>query len=235
MDKLRNIKLMITDIGGVLVKTDEAILSSIEQVFERNNIEHGSRSDMLKAFGVSIWDYVFNFLAKHYKGNERRLLADWLYEEFTHMYPDKVKNKLRVFDGVEETLFYLNKKGVRLAVISCMSRHEVNVNLSLLKFRNWDVVLSLEDYKKKRPDPVGLLMIVERATQRVASTKVGAIHELPLRQIAYIGDTVADIKMAKNAGVMSIAVRSGMQDSSLLEAEKPDYLIDGIWEIEGVL
>ena len=157
--------LLITDIGGVLLKTDEAIVGAIGQVFDRNKIEKGSRESMLDVFGVGIWDYIFNYLPGKYVNEERQLMANWLYEEFTHVYPDKVKDKLRVFDGVEETLNLLVNKGVQLAVISCMNRYQVEVNLSLLEFENWSDVLAMEDYKRKRPDPAGLKKIMERVGQ----------------------------------------------------------------------
>ena len=40
-----------------------------------------------------------------------------------------------------------------------------------------------------------------------------------------------DVEMAKNAGVVSVAVKSGMVRDKSLELAEPDYLIEGFWEI----
>ena len=79
------IRLVITDIGGVLVKTDEAIITAIERVFRQNEIEPGSRESMLEAFGVSIRDYIAGYLPADSKHS-----VDDLYDQFKEIYPWRV-------------------------------------------------------------------------------------------------------------------------------------------------
>ena len=211
------IKLIITDIGGVLVKTDEAILSCIEEVFRKNNIPPGSKQDLLKAFGVSIFDYIKSYLPKEHKDK-----AVFCYEEFKKIYPSKATQLMKVYSGVDETLFYLKKNGIKLCVLSCMIKHEVKTNLSLLNFKDFDLVFSLEDYNIKRPMPDGLNMIMKR------------VNVLPNETI-YVGDTVNDIKMAKNAQVISVAVKTGLQSTEDLKKEHPDYLIDDFSKLKELI
>lgn len=211
------VKLVITDIGGVLVKTDEAIIQCIEKVFSDNDIHFGSRDDLLSAFGVSIYDYIKNYLPDEYKEK-----ADFYYEEFKKIYPAKATHLMKVFEGINETLSYLKEKGIMVAVLSCMIRNEVNVNLSLLDFIDFDLVFSLEDYGHKRPKPNGLEMIMK---------KLGVSKE----ETIYVGDTVNDVKMAKNAGVFSVAVKTGAQSNSDLEREHPDYFFDDFTDLKDVI
>jgi len=207
------IKLIITDVGGVLVKTDEAIIKSIEEVFRENNIPPGSREGLLSAFGTSIFDYIKSYLPEKYKDR-----AEFCYKEFKKIYPSRAKQLMRVFPDIDTTLNLIKEKGIKIAVLSCMVRAEVLANLSLLQFKDFDVVFSLEDYGHKRPAPDGLSMIMKK------------LHVLP-RETAYVGDTVNDIKMAKNAGVVSVAVKTGAQDNKKLERAQPDYLIENFSRI----
>jgi phosphoglycolate phosphatase-like HAD superfamily hydrolase len=50
-----------------------------------------------------------------------------------------------------------------------------------------------------------------------------------------VGDTVADIQMARNAGVPIVCVNTGIQERSLLAAENPDYFVKNSREIMAVL
>ena len=211
------IKLIITDIGGVLVKTDEAIIKCIEKVFHDNNIALGSKQDLLSAFGVSIFDYVKNYLPKEHKDK-----AKFCYNEFKKIYPSKAIHLMKVYPKIDETLFNLKDKGIKIAVLSCMIKNEVKTNLSLLKFNDFDIIFSLEDYGHKRPLPNGLNMIMKK------------LNVLPSETI-YIGDTINDIKMAKNAKVTSVAVKTGAQDNKKLEHEKPDHLLNNFSEINKIL
>lgn len=45
-------------------------------------------------------------------------------------------------------------------------------------------------------------------------------------RVAYIGDTVYDVRAAKKAGSLSVAVSSGYHTKERLQSENPDYLID---------
>ncbi len=205
--------LIITDIGGVLIRTDEAILTCIEEVFSEKGIPPGSKEELLSAFGTSIYDYILAYLPDEHKHR-----ADECYAAFQERYPGTVMDELHPFPGADLALRRLKDVGHTLAVLSCMVKAEVEKNLSLLSFRDFSLIFALEDYEHKRPLPNGLRMIMER----LGFTPAEAV---------YVGDTVNDIRMAKNAGVFSVAVRTGVQDAAALEAEKPDLLLGSFAEL----
>ena len=209
------IELVITDIGGVLIKTDEAIVSCIQEVVERRGIAGGSIEAMYEVFGTSIEDYIRAYLPP-----EQKARVAECYEDFKSVYPFDVLHLLRPFEGVDATLEQMKSRGMLIAVLSCMLRREVDANLSLLKFRQFDAVFSLESYgeEHKRPDPQGILGLVT------------ALHAAPDRTI-YVGDTHSDIQMAKNAGVISVAVKTGAMDNAALVREEPDHLVESFRDI----
>jgi phosphoglycolate phosphatase len=211
------LKLIITDVGGVLIKTDEAIVKCIETVFQANNIAVGSRDKLLSVFGTSIFDYIKNYLPAGYEDK-----SDFCYQEFKKLYPSQVKHLMTVFPQVNETLSQIKKQGINICVLSCMMKNEVEANLSLLDFKDFDIIFSLEDYGDKRPLPNGLQMIMKQ---------LGIAPD----QTIYIGDTVNDIQMAKNAGVVSVAVKTGAQSNEQLIQANPDYLLDHFYQLTEVL
>jgi phosphonatase-like hydrolase len=50
-----------------------------------------------------------------------------------------------------------------------------------------------------------------------------------------VGDTVADIKEGKNAGVITVAVLAGTQNGDVLAKEKPDYIIGKLNELRAIV
>lgn len=211
------IKLVITDIGGVLIKTDEAIISTIEQIFLENKIVGRDVEGLKNAFGESLFDYIKGYLPRGYK-NKSKIL----YQKFKERYPFKSMNLLKKFRGVENTLVNLRRNHVKIAVLSCMDNNQVKANLSLLKFKNFDIIFSLDDYNFKRPNPYGLLMIIKKL-------------KINRNEVIYIGDTPRDVKMAKNAKIVSVAVGTGALDNSVFDDEQPDYFINSFSEIKELI
>ena len=209
------IDLVITDVGGVLVKTDEAIITCMQRVVSEKGIPNGSVEAIHNVFGVSIQDYIRAYLPIGYE--ER---ADECYRDFRRIYPSQVLHLLRPFEGVDETLEYLKSHGIHIAALSCMRQNEMEVNLTLLKFRGFDAKLSIDDYGEdhKRPDPEGLLRLMKTFEARPEAT-------------IYVGDTPSDIQMSKNAKVISVAVRTGAVNKVLLKDENPDYFVDSFRDI----
>ncbi len=209
------IDLIITDIGGVLIKTDEAIISCIKKVALEKGIPEGSVENIYDVFGISIKDYVRAYLPDGYKDR-----TDECYREYEKIYPFEVMHLLKPFEGIDQTLYELEKLGYRLAVFSCMRRKSVDANLSQLKFDRFLKTFSIDDCgeEHKRPDPYGLLKLMELLGAKATETM-------------YVGDSPADIQMAKKAGVISVAVRTGALDDKYLERENPDYMIDSFADI----
>ena len=50
-----------------------------------------------------------------------------------------------------------------------------------------------------------------------------------------VGDTQADIREGKNAGVRTAVILSGTQDGVMLRSEKPDYILESLEEIKAIL
>lgn len=64
-----------------------------------------------------------------------------------------------------------------------------------------------------------------------------ALHEMKLDppECVYVGDTPEDLQMARAAGVCAIAVLGPFPTEKKLRAEKPDFLLERLEELPGLL
>jgi len=208
----RRIDLIVTDLGGTLVKTDDAIMAAVRRAAQEFGIPEGHADPVYDVFGTSIWEYVRAYLPQ-----EHRDRTDECHERFWQLFPCEVLDQIAPFEGVEEALRDLKSRGVRLAVLSGLRLESIESILSTMAFRDWDIVRS------------SLMYATESGNSR-AQAIIALFEEFgvaPGRTI-YIGDTDHDVRQARRAGVVSAVVKTGGQavrHLDRIEAENPDHLL----------
>ncbi len=208
----RKIDLIVTDLGGTLVRTDGAIMTAVKRAAKELGIPDGYADPVYDVFGTSIWEYVRAYLPEGHKDR-----TDECHERFWQLFPSEVLDRISPFDGVEAALRDLKSRGVRLAVLSGLRLESIESILSTLAFKDWDAVRSSMLYKAEADN--------SRAQGIVALMKEFSVD--PVRTI-YIGDTDHDVRQAKRAGVVSAVVKTGGQAVKHLDkiqAENPDHLL----------
>ncbi|HIJ86069.1 MAG TPA: HAD family hydrolase [Desulfuromonadales bacterium] len=117
-----------------------------------------------------------------------------------------------LFKGVAQTLETLQRRGIRLGIVSG-ARPEV---LELLRAEGildyFDTVILGGDVTRGKPDPEGIC------------TGLSRLKVEPGRAL-YVGDAPIDIQAGHAAGVRVVSVLTGAADSALLSAYEPDRLI----------
>jgi len=209
----RSIDLIVTDLGGTLVKTDEAIMAAVRRAAGELGIPERYTDPVYDVFGTSIWEYIHAYLPEGHKDRTNEC-----HKRFWQLFPYEVLAQITPLAGVEETLHDLKGQGVRLAVLSGLRLEAIESILSTLSFKDWDAVRSCMMYSTESGDSraLGIGALVE---------EFGA---LPDRTI-YIGDTDHDVRQAKKAGVHSAVVKTGGQAVKYLpkiQAQNPHYLLD---------
>ncbi len=209
----RKADLIVTDLGGTLMRTDEAIMTAVRRAAGELGIPAGYTDPVYDVFGTSIWEYVHAYLPDGHKDR-----TDDCHKRFWSLFPCEVLAQITPFAGVEEALHDLKRRGVRLAVLSGLRLEAIESILSTLSFRDWDVVRSCMMYSTTSGD--------SRALGIGALVKEFGVA--PDRTI-YIGDTDHDVRQAKKAGVLSAVVKTGGQAVKYLhkiQAQNPRYLLD---------
>ena len=128
----RNIDLIVTDLGGTLVKTDGAIMAAVRRAAGQLGIPEGYADPVYDVFGTSIWEYIHAYLPEGHKDR-----TNDCHQRFWELFPYEVLDQITPFAGVEEALHDLKARGVRLAMLSGLRLEAIESILSTLAFRAW--------------------------------------------------------------------------------------------------
>ena len=216
------IDLIVTDLGGTLVKTDGAIMTAVRRAAGELEIPEGYADPVYDVFGTSIWEYIHAYLPEGHKDR-----TNDCHQRFWQLFPYQVLDQITPFAGVEEALRDLKRRGIRLAVLSGLRLEAIQSILSTLSFKDWDAARSSMMYSTESGDSraIGIMALVKES---------GA---LPGRTI-YIGDTDHDVRQAKKAGVLSAVVKTGGQAVRYLhkiQAQNPRYLLDSFASLSQII
>ncbi len=138
---------------------------------------------------------------------------------------EPLHDSLEAFPDVLELLSRLKDESHRLGIVT--AKRLRTVALALDRFpvlrETTEVVIGAEDTERHKPDPAPILEALRR---------LGADQE----EAAYVGDSPFDIRAAKAAGVLAVAVGwGGIHPDERLLYEEPDALVHSAEELHGLL
>ncbi|MDE1855144.1 MAG: HAD hydrolase-like protein [Candidatus Micrarchaeota archaeon] len=133
-----------------------------------------------------------------------------IYSAFDDLYGVVFKPKLKP-DAIR-LLAMLRKRRKRIAIFSDSKTYRLLKETEYLGvLRYVGKVLSAESIGYYKPDPTGLLLLIDR-------------FHVPKERSLYIGDMAGDVLTAKLAGIDSCAICDGIDSPERLRNEKPDYV-----------
>ncbi|HEX6788147.1 MAG TPA: HAD-IA family hydrolase [Gaiellaceae bacterium] len=157
-----------------------------------------------------------------------------LEAQFAVFAPDRVDELVRVYrahneplhddleacEGMEDVLVRLHEQGRRLGVVTAKRRSTVELAFASVPIAHlFETVVGGDETEKHKPDPEPLLLAAER--MGVAPT-----------DCAYVGDSPFDIRAAKAAEMVAVAVTWGrIHDRTKLERESPDAIVTSAEEL----
>jgi pyrophosphatase PpaX len=133
--------------------------------------------------------------------------------------------ELEAFSDVLGLLRVLRDEGRRLGIVTAKRLRTVELALDRFPVLRdaMDVVIGAEDTERHKPEPDPVL----EALRRLSAAPEDA---------AYVGDSPFDVRAAKAAGVLAIAVGwGGIHPDERLLHEGPDALVHTAEELHGVL
>lgn len=193
----------------------------------------GTLSDNLHCF-AQVCNAIFDdFGREHISKEEIRLNFITPYMNFWNKYlPDLSKEKQcelydkyiqntdapKLFEGVTETLEYLQDAGWKLFVISSDPYSILTPEAERLKLAKFFDDIIGEAHEKGD----SILKLQEK-------------YGLDLEQSYFVGDTTGDIDAGKYANTKTIGLSWGFLHRDILAKSEPDFLIDDIIEIRSVV
>ena len=121
-----------------------------------------------------------------------------------------------VYPGVQDTLRWLRKRGVEMALITNKPERFVGPLLDQMKlgsYFRW--IIGGDTLAQKKPDPAALLFVMQMAG-------------VTPQQALFVGDSRSDVLAAKAAGVQCVGLTYGYNHGRPIEEESPSLVIDDL-------
>lgn len=215
------IKAVIFDFDGTLADTLEDLKDSVNEALRMSGFTRSyTYSETKGLIGSGIRQLCARALIyrTHSIEDEEKLFAD-----FNRCY---LRNQLRhthLYDGVQETLDELKRRGVMTAILSNKKEENtLEIVAHLFKENTFDRIVGKREEFPLKPDPTSLNYVI-------ASLGIGKDEAL------YVGDSDTDMETANNLSVKKIAVTYGYRDESILKRYDPDYMVDDFRKILGIV
>lgn len=154
-----------------------------------------------------------------------------LFERYKRIYWAKKPGTLHLYPGVKEALDYLELRGVLLGLVTLKARSFYIEGVwagALAELKEvgvagrFPVVIGIDDVREPKPHPEGILRALERLN-------------VPAEQALVVGDTVADIQAAREAGCWSCLATWGVPDGpERARRSNPDMIAETPRAISGI-
>ncbi len=208
------VKGVIFDLDGTLVNSIHDISDSMNAVLKNGNYPTHSYSTYETFIGGGIRDLVSKSLPS--SSDETKISV--YFSAMLAQYKKNCTNKTYVYKEIPELIKTLIEKKLKLAVLSnkadALTKKVVQKKLPSL----FAEVHGMTTEVLKKPNPKVVLSICKK------------LHLNP-KETMYVGDTAVDIKTAKNAGMISVAVTWGFRSKASLMCLDPDFSIDSPKEL----
>lgn len=177
---------VIFDVDGTLTRTNDLIFASFNHVAEKYLGKSFSEQQIISLFGPP----EEGALAKVFGPD----LLDAVMEDLLVFYRAHHEKMAGLHHGVDGVLRYLKEHGVKLAVFTGKGKRTADITLEALHIREYfDYVVSGNDVVLHKPHGEGIMKILQH-------------FALPKDHVVMVGDSMADVKAARSAGVPMAAV-----------------------------
>ena len=180
------IRAIVFDFDGTLADTLPLLFHAFREVFRAHAGRELTDGDVVGMFGPTEEGMIRNGLAP---ALHERAVAD------LHALYEREHDRFVALDpAILSLLRRLRSAGCRLAIFTGKGRRTAGISLRRLALADYfDAVVTGDDVERPKPDPEGLL----RALAALGAAPAAAV---------FAGDSEADVRAAKAAGVRAIAV-----------------------------
>ncbi len=207
------IKAVLFDFDGTLINTNDLIFDSYKYAFKTVLGRDIGKSEILKLYGRPLRASLMAY------GESGEALYR-TYREFNESRHDFLA---KPFDGAAEGVRKLHRDGFAVGVVTSKRLELLMRGLRLMKLEDeFDVLITPADTEKAKPDPEPVLL---------ACAKLGVE---PFDAV-YVGDSEFDLAAGKAAGTKICAVNYSVTPMARLDEFSPDYRIDSILDLCGIL
>lgn len=210
------INTVLFDLDGTIIDTNELIISSFIHVMGKNFPgQPYAREQIIPYMGMTLEHQLQTFSGRQ---EVEDLVAD--YREFNYAHHDSM---VAEFPRVHEVISTLHAEGIRLGVVTTKIRPTTLRALEMFKLKQYmDVIVTVQDVEHPKPHPEPVLTAIEQLGADPACTVM-------------VGDSPADIKSAKAAGVLAAGVAWSLKGEEELRKYEPDVILQDMTDLYSLL
>jgi pyrophosphatase PpaX len=200
---------VLFDVDGTLVDSLEMIVRGLRDTYERFAGVRPSTDEILLQIGKPLSDQVRLHLGSEPTPQQISEMSEFAIGRFS-LYEEHES----LFRPAVDCLRLLHRQGVRTALVT--SKSDVELCGFLNRFegaRYVDATICASDVHRPKPHPESALKACE-------------ILGVRPERAAMVGDSVYDLRCAKQAGLTAVAVAYGAGRREDLLREQPDLLLD---------
>lgn len=208
------IKCVLFDLDGTLLNTNSLVVESFKHTVRQHLRREIAAEELYAHFGEPLIDIMRRL------SPEQAEVMVTTYREFNLKKHDELAAP---FPGAAEILADLNGRGYRLGVVTSKIRHMAERGLKLFGLDRWlDLLVGFEDTARHKPHPEPINIALDRLTAHP-------------NEVIMVGDSPFDLECARNAGVLSAAVKWSVHPPEKLLACKPDFVLNNFYELPEII
>ncbi len=205
---------VVFDLDGTLLDTLGDLRDSVNYSLSKNSLPQRSTEEIRSFVGNGIRLLIERSVPQTTSVD----LVDKCFQDFKAHYKENSANLTKAYDGINELLYELKSRGVKLSVVSNKADFAVKTLVDAYFPDIFDCAVGEKEGVKRKPAP---------------DTVFAVIDELNVNknEVVYVGDSDVDIETSKNAAIPCISVTWGFRDKEVLEKLCPEYIVDSPEEI----
>lgn len=211
MNTFNQKSLIIFDWDGTLMDSVGLIVDAMRYAAEKHGLTVSDEATK-SIIGIALVD-AFLMLFPNNSDKYDELLATYSEYYVKHCDNDKL------FDGIKELIQHLHAQGKTLAIATGKKRKGLERVLPNSGIEAFFTTTKTADETAGKPNPLMLEQILVETGTRIEDA-------------VFIGDSIHDIRMAKNINMDCIAVSYGCETAEILAKEQPTKLVTTINELK---
>ncbi|MBD2679504.1 MULTISPECIES: HAD family phosphatase [Nostoc] len=197
-----SLKAVLFDFNGVIINDEPIHLQLIDEILIQENLQPQRVDERQASLGRSDRACFTQLLSNRGRVATEKYLTQLLHRkaEAYALELEKIE-KLPLYPGVEDLIFQMRSRNLKLGLVSGAIRKEIELVLNRAKLsEHFKIIVAGDDITTSKPEPDGYLLAVKKLNQEYPELN------LQPQECLAIEDTPAGIQAAKRSHMQVVGV-----------------------------